>query len=82
MEFYFYNYLWNSYSFVETNCQFSIFVYVSSIQKTQKAEDEPWQKADLEELKLIGVEPTADPEKYCCKRITLGEYGRNFFLET
>ncbi|EFO19940.2 alanyl-tRNA synthetase [Loa loa] len=47
---------------------------LTNFQKTQKAEEEPWQKVDLEKMMLSGVKATDDSEKYCCKRIKLGEY--------
>uniref|UniRef100_A0A0R3S5H3 Alanine--tRNA ligase n=1 Tax=Elaeophora elaphi TaxID=1147741 RepID=A0A0R3S5H3_9BILA len=43
-------------------------------QRTQKAEEEPWQKVDLEEMILNGIKPTNDSDKYGCKRIELGKY--------
>ncbi|KAL3995589.1 alanine--tRNA ligase [Acanthocheilonema viteae] len=43
-------------------------------QRSQKAEEEPWQKVDLEEMILNGVKPTNDSEKYDCERIELGKY--------
>uniref|UniRef100_A0A0R3QQ21 Alanine--tRNA ligase n=1 Tax=Brugia timori TaxID=42155 RepID=A0A0R3QQ21_9BILA len=47
---------------------------LANFQKAQKAEEELWQKIDLEEMILNGVEPTNDSEKYCCERIELGKY--------
>ncbi|VDK87319.1 unnamed protein product [Litomosoides sigmodontis] len=47
---------------------------LTKFQKNQKAEDEPWQKADLEGIVLNGIKPTDDSEKYGYKRIELGKY--------
>ncbi|KAM3718893.1 Alanine--tRNA ligase, cytoplasmic [Dirofilaria immitis] len=47
---------------------------LTDFQKIQKAKEEPWQKADLEEIILNGVEPTNDSEKYGYRRIELGKY--------
>lgn len=55
---------------------------MKKFQKNQKAEDQPWQKADLEEIVLNGVKPTDDSEKYGYKRIKLGKYGMFYFLST
>ncbi|VDM09542.1 unnamed protein product [Wuchereria bancrofti] len=47
---------------------------LTNFQKAQKAGEELWQKIDLEEMILNGVEPTNDSEKYCCERTELGKY--------
>uniref|UniRef100_A0A915PJ80 Alanine--tRNA ligase n=1 Tax=Setaria digitata TaxID=48799 RepID=A0A915PJ80_9BILA len=46
----------------------------TEFQKAQKAENEAWQKIDVEELMLNGIMPTNDSEKYSCKRVEVGEY--------
>ncbi|MCP9262171.1 Alanine--tRNA ligase, cytoplasmic [Dirofilaria immitis] len=50
------------------------YAFFEEISEDSKAKEEPWQKADLEEIILNGVEPTNDSEKYGYRRIELGKY--------